>query len=102
MLYAVFFASGAAALIYQSGWQRILTLHAGMDLYSVTTVIAAFMAGLGLGNMVGGGVAGLGDPGGPGLLFAPKEFFNGAFRRPEFQILQNPYPPLPACCSTTP
>jgi spermidine synthase len=57
VLGAVFAASGAAALVYQSSWQRMLSLHAGMDLYAVTTVVAAFMAGLGLGNLAGGRLA---------------------------------------------
>jgi hypothetical protein len=48
-LYSIFFASGVAALIFQVAWQRVLSLHAVMDLFSVTTVVAAFMAGLGIG-----------------------------------------------------
>ncbi|MBI4577509.1 MAG: fused MFS/spermidine synthase [Planctomycetes bacterium] len=57
VLQAAFFASGTSALIYQSIWQRALNTHAGMDLYSVTTVIAAFMLGLGIGNLAGGALA---------------------------------------------
>jgi predicted membrane-bound spermidine synthase len=53
----VFFGSGVSALLYQALWQRLLSLHAGMDLFSVTVVVAAFMAGLGLGNIVGGVLA---------------------------------------------
>ena len=56
-LSALFFASGASALIFQSCWQRVLSLHAGMDLYSVTTVVSAFMAGLGVGSLAGGALA---------------------------------------------
>jgi predicted membrane-bound spermidine synthase len=56
-LEAVFFATGFAALLLQVVWQRIISLHAGVDLVASTTVVAAFMAGLGLGNLLGGAVA---------------------------------------------
>jgi spermidine synthase len=54
LLYALFAGSGFSALCLQVIWQRVLTLHAGVDLFSVTTVVAAFMAGLGLGSLLGG------------------------------------------------
>ena len=50
----LFVLSGVAALIYQVAWQRILALHGGVGLYSVTMIVAAFLAGLGLGSHVGG------------------------------------------------
>jgi hypothetical protein len=50
----LFLLSGAAALVYQVAWQRLLALHSGVGLYSVTMIVAAFMAGLGLGSLVGG------------------------------------------------
>jgi spermidine synthase len=102
VLYSVFFASGAAALIYQSGWQRILTLHAGMDLYSVTTVIAAFMAGLGLGNLLGGALADRVDARASVLLYALMELFIGAFGALSVQLLQRLYPWFSSLISTTP
>jgi spermidine synthase len=46
--------SGAAALVYQVVWQRILALHSGVGLYSVAMIVAAFMAGLGIGSYLGG------------------------------------------------
>src|SRR5256712_4622602 len=49
-----FFLSGAAALIYQVTWQRLLALHSGVGIYSVAMIVAAFMVGLGLGSHVGG------------------------------------------------
>ena len=49
-----FFLSGAAALVYQVVWQRILTLHTGIGVVSVALIVAAFMAGLGLGSHLGG------------------------------------------------
>jgi spermidine synthase len=51
---AAFFVSGAAGLVYQVAWQRILALHSGVGIYSVAMIVAAFMAGLGLGSRWGG------------------------------------------------
>ena len=54
---AVFFVSGFAALLYQVAWQRMLTIFSGADVYSATIIVSAYMAGLGLGSLVGGQVA---------------------------------------------
>ncbi|MDZ4687978.1 MAG: fused MFS/spermidine synthase, partial [Planctomycetaceae bacterium] len=54
LLSGTFGLSGAAALIYQVAWQRILALHGGVGIYSVALIVAAFMAGLGLGSYWGG------------------------------------------------
>jgi len=53
----VFFLSGTAALLYQIVWQRLLVFFSGSDVYSSTLVVAAFMAGLGVGYLTGGAVA---------------------------------------------
>ncbi len=53
----LFFASGFAALIYQTIWQRMLGFFSGVDVYSVTITVAAFMAGLGCGSLAGGHLA---------------------------------------------
>ena len=50
----LFLLSGAAALIYQVAWQRLLAFASGMGIYSVAVIVAAFMAGLGLGSHAGG------------------------------------------------
>lgn len=50
-------ATGAAALIAQIAWQRVIAINAGVDLESSVTVVAAFLAGLGLGNLAGGRIA---------------------------------------------
>jgi spermidine synthase len=71
---AVFFASGFAALLYQIIWQRLLTFFGGADVYSVTIIVAAFMAGLGLGSVVGGHLADRLRPVGRLLGFALSEF----------------------------
>ena len=46
LLGVAFFLSGAAALVYQVVWQRILTLHTGIGVVSVSLIVAAFMAGI--------------------------------------------------------
>jgi spermidine synthase len=51
-----FFASGAAGLIYQVAWVRILSLIFGVTVYAVSTVLAGFMAGLALGSYLAGRV----------------------------------------------
>jgi spermidine synthase len=50
----LFVLSGAAALVYQVLWQRILALNSGIGLYSVAMIVGAFMAGLGIGSYLGG------------------------------------------------
>ena len=49
-----FVLSGAAALVYQVAWQRLLTLTTGVSVPSVAAITAAFMAGLGIGSHFGG------------------------------------------------
>jgi len=67
LLLLAFFASGASAIVCQVAWQRILMTHGGMDTHSTMTTVAAFMLGLGVGNLVGGA---LGDRLRPGRCFA--------------------------------
>ncbi|HKE97835.1 MAG TPA: fused MFS/spermidine synthase [Actinomycetes bacterium] len=66
LILAVFVVSGAAGLIYQVVWSRELVLLFGNTTQAVATIVTAFMAGLGLGSLVGGRVADAasGDPGG--------------------------------------
>lgn len=56
-LLALFFASGAAGLVYEVVWMRLLSLVMSVTVYAVTTVLCAFMAGLALGAALGGRVA---------------------------------------------
>jgi len=55
--FAVFFAAGMPALVYQVAWHRILSLYFGVDVYSTAVTVAAFMAGLGIGALLGGSIA---------------------------------------------
>ena len=50
--------SGASGLIYEILFSRILHLLMGSTVYSITTVLTAFMGGLALGAFVGGRKAG--------------------------------------------
>src|SRR5438046_5781016 len=45
----LFFLSGATGLIYELLWVRVLYQSFGSTIQSVTTVVAAYMGGLGLG-----------------------------------------------------
>jgi spermidine synthase len=50
----IFAASGAAALIYEVAWTRLLTLRLGHGVAATSTVLAAFMGGLAIGSAIGG------------------------------------------------
>jgi spermidine synthase len=50
----LFFFSGASALIYEVVWGRMLTLVFGGTAFAISTVLAAFMAGLALGSYLFG------------------------------------------------
>ena len=50
----LFAVSGAAALIYEVVWTRLLTLHMGHGLAAASAVLAAFMGGLAAGAAAGG------------------------------------------------
>ena len=51
---SAFLLSGAAALVYQVVWQRLLAFHTGVGITSFSLIVAAFMAGLGFGSHAGG------------------------------------------------
>jgi spermidine synthase len=53
----LFFLSGAAGLTYQVLWMRSLGLFFGSDMYGVSIILSAFMGGLALGGLLGGGLA---------------------------------------------
>ena len=57
LLFAAYICSGAAGLIYEVSWARLLTLSMGHTTAAASTVVAAFMGGLALGAAVGGRVA---------------------------------------------
>lgn len=74
----IFFVSGFPALLYQLIWQRSLFAIYGINVESVTVIVAAFMCGLGLGSLGGGWLSS--RRGVPLLLaFAAIEFVIGVF-----------------------
>ncbi len=58
VVFVCFFLSGATGLVYQVVWLRMLSLTFGHTVYAITTVLAAFMAGLALGSLLFARVAG--------------------------------------------
>ena len=71
LLYACFFASGAAGLILEVVWSKYLSFLLGNSIYGVSTVVAAFLGGLGIGAALGGRLAA--RTGEPLLLYARLE-----------------------------
>jgi len=57
LLLLLFFGSGVCALVYQVMWLRLLALVFGVTVYAASTVLAGFMAGLGVGSLVAGRLA---------------------------------------------
>jgi predicted membrane-bound spermidine synthase len=53
----LFFLSGAAGLIYQTVWVRLLEIYFGVTLTATTLIVSAYMAGLGIGSLLGGRIA---------------------------------------------
>ncbi len=54
ILIVCFLVSGAAGLVYQISWIRILSLVFGNTVYAVSMVVAAFLAGLAIGSFLWG------------------------------------------------
>jgi spermidine synthase len=54
LIFACFFISGVAGLIYEVLWIRMLGLIFGHTVYAITTVLVAFMGGLALGSYLCG------------------------------------------------
>ena len=52
LLLAAFFLSGATSLALEVAWSKELSYLLGVDIYATTTVVTAFMAGLGLGAIL--------------------------------------------------
>ncbi|MCU0944344.1 MAG: fused MFS/spermidine synthase [Rubritepida sp.] len=72
-LSVAFFCSGFAALLCQIIWQRMLGVFAGSDTVSAALVVGAFLAGLGLGSIIGAKIADRLSPHRAMILFALAE-----------------------------
>jgi spermidine synthase len=57
LVLVAFCLSGAAALIYEVVWTRALSFVLGSTVYSLSILLATFMAGLALGAYIGGKIA---------------------------------------------
>ena len=79
LLLLIFFFSGFAALIYQVIWQRWLVFYTGISSVSISLIVSAFMAGLGLGYLAGGQLADRVGKNRPILLFVLAELGIGIF-----------------------
>lgn len=78
LLYAaLFFLSGAAGLIYEIVWERLLELYFGVTLTAITLIVAAYMGGLGVGSLIGGQIAQRARK--PALLYGAAEVGIGLF-----------------------
>jgi spermidine synthase len=53
-LLLAYILSGCAALTYEVVWTRLLTQQIGQSVWAISTVLAAFMGGLGAGALAGG------------------------------------------------
>src|SRR3989440_10656029 len=73
----LFFLSGATGLIYELLWVRVLYQSFGSTIQSVTTVVAAYMGGLGLGAWLFGRIAD--RTARPAVLYGRLEIAIGAF-----------------------
>jgi spermidine synthase len=78
-LAVAFFASGFAALLCQIVWQRMLGIFAGSDTVSAALVVGAFLAGLGLGSIIGARIADRLSPRAALIAFAAAEAGVGLF-----------------------
>src|SRR5213076_1664103 len=74
---ALFFLSGATGLVYELLWVRLLYQAFGSTIQSVTTVVAAYMGGLGLGAWLLGRRADRHPR--PGALYGRLEIAIGVF-----------------------
>jgi predicted membrane-bound spermidine synthase len=78
-LSVAFFCSGFAALLCQIAWQRMLGIFAGSDTVSAALVVGAFLAGLGLGSILGARIADRLSPRAALLAFAGCELLVAVF-----------------------
>jgi len=85
-----FLLSGASALVYQVCWMRMLGLSVGHSVYAIATVVATYMAGLGIGARLAGELAP--RSGRPLCAYGVLEIFVGGFAlvSPTLLSLGNP------------
>ena len=57
VMYSLIFLSGAAALIYELIWFRMLNIIFGVSGFAVATVVSVFLLGIGIGSIIFGKLA---------------------------------------------
>src|SRR5664279_2274155 len=56
-VYACFFLSGATSMVFEVLWSRQFVTVFGNSSYAISIVLCAYLAGLGLGGLIGGRLA---------------------------------------------
>jgi spermidine synthase len=102
LVVALFALTGFSALCLQVVWQRVISIHGGVDLFSSATVVAAFMAGLGIGNLLGGTLADRLGPSRSILAFAVANLGIGLFGWASIAIFYDGYRALAAHVQSLP
>jgi len=88
--YFLVFVSGWSALTYQICWERLFITSFGIDFYSVTAIVSAFIMGLGLGALVIGKYVDRFDN--PLKLYGLIEIGIGIFGLISVKLIQSTYP----------
>ena len=57
VIYGMFFLSGATALVFEILWSRQFVTLFGNSSYAISVVLCAYMAGIGMGALLGGRLA---------------------------------------------
>ncbi|HTQ80638.1 MAG TPA: fused MFS/spermidine synthase [Thermoanaerobaculia bacterium] len=52
LVLAIFFLTGLAALLLETGWNRFFYVLSGTNVYSLSVVLAGFLSGIGLGSLL--------------------------------------------------
>ncbi|RPJ85788.1 MAG: hypothetical protein EHM13_00055, partial [Acidobacteria bacterium] len=73
VIYAAYTLSGAAGLVYEVAWTRLLGLHLGSTTAAVSTVLASYMGGMALGSLAGGRIVSGASPRAALRLYAALE-----------------------------
>ena len=99
--FLLFTVSGFCAAVYQVSWQRMLTLSMGSMTGAVALSVAGFLAGLGLGGLIGGRLSLSCTPRRAWLAFCACEMLLGVYAWLSPTMLASWLPSWSASWSTT-